>query len=379
MKTKFIFYITSLFLCASVFAQEPTSSLYHFDLQNLNPAETGIEENLHVSLSHRRQWISVIDRIYTSRLSIDAGCQYRKLINGIGLTFLQDKEGEGKFTTTIGNLALSRYTVISESMVLNVGMQFGIIQKVINYNQLVFSDQLDAVHGEYQPTQAPIENNQALILGNFSVGASSHKVWGSKFRKDQTKFGIGCYNLLRPEESIIKNSGINLPRKFTYFVLHEFNFQRRLKSGILSNKTFKTGVFTEINENLTTSSLLFGHQLNDAIEIGALVRHKWWKKNSLDSKSDAVVLYVSMYTDFGIIINASYDFTVSSLEYSNTRGGYELSLHWYFPDEVNFCFTTDKGSERKSCSAFDSTSKSNVSRASWGKKRKLHGGNDFSN
>lgn len=300
----------------SLNAQDPIFSQYYSTPLAINPAFAGTTYAPRISLSYRNQWPTVSDDGKNAYVTYAAS--YEQFIpafnSGFGLMVLSDNSGGGLLKTT--NVAASYgYRIdVNEDFHLKLGVEAGVRQTNVDWNRLVFLDQLDPISGAVDPFGNPNPTNEirpdALTKTVFDVGAGmlaySNKFYG----------GFALHHLTTPDEGFLEtNSGLadGLPMRISVhggaqFIVKEGN--KRKPPAFVS------------------PSILFVKQADQGqLNLGAyynfgLVFAGSWYRHTFGN-SDAVIAVFGMQYNV-LKIGYSYDFTVSSL--SATGGAHEVSL-----------------------------------------------------
>src|ERR1041384_1181652 len=93
------FLLGSILLIAALHAQAQTDPLYAQYLTNpltINPAYTGLNNNLNMSVAYRRQWAGFDGSPTTANVSAHTSLKNDRM--GVGLIFVSDKIGANKNT-----------------------------------------------------------------------------------------------------------------------------------------------------------------------------------------------------------------------------------------------------------------------------------------
>ena len=166
-------------LCAqdNMYTQFFNSPIY------LNPALTGqFDGDLRMTMIYRNQWTSVPGNFSYTTASID----YNMPQFGGGVGLLLNRSSEGTAYLVNNSIAGTyAYSVGGEGFVLSFGLQAGIANRTIDYNKLVFDDQLDPrigiVPGASSAADAIPFNNKFyfdsgaginLVVGEFNIGGA---------------------------------------------------------------------------------------------------------------------------------------------------------------------------------------------------------------
>ena len=207
------------------FSQDVTFS--HF-MQNpiyYNPAAVGIERGLLVSLNYRRALMYMPSRFETIATGVDQSLHDAGLrgMGGIGVFVTRNQEGDGNFSTTAVGVPISSRVILNEKLKVQVGITPTFYQKAIDFNQLVFFDQLHPYYGVVLPKSqlsqlSQLTDVQRINFFDFAIG-----VFG-RYESDPTDqinvlddvfdFGLSVQHVPPPNQSF---TGITakLPSKYS--------------------------------------------------------------------------------------------------------------------------------------------------------------------
>ena len=201
----YLLLLACLCLGLSLNGQDVQFTQFYNNRSYLNPALTGLEQGLTLSAAYRNQWANVPGGGYeTAFASIEQSEPY--LRSSFGLSFFRSTAGIAKLTYQEANL-LYAYAIpmfakkTAKERMLHIGFRLGVGQRSVNWNDLVFSDQLDPVFGIVNPTAAiPIRNNSLF----FDIGAGAAFRWDNKlFNKDcRSMIGISAQHITQQDESM---------------------------------------------------------------------------------------------------------------------------------------------------------------------------------
>ncbi|RMF02503.1 MAG: type IX secretion system membrane protein PorP/SprF [Bacteroidetes bacterium] len=164
--------LLGLFFLLALSAQDQHFSQFYASPLTLNPALTGmLEGKYRVSMVYRDQWRNSLDNPYqTYSAAADFRYpvrQYKKRYRdaiGVGFLFYNDKINAINFTTNQLMIAAAYHKALNpeSNQFLSLGVQLGMMQRNINYDQLTFDDQFNGTNGFDQPTdELFVENNFA--------------------------------------------------------------------------------------------------------------------------------------------------------------------------------------------------------------------------
>lgn len=213
-----------LFWLANVLkAQDPAFSQLFNNRMYLNPAFTGIDQGHRVSLATRSLWRNLPRNFNTNKLSYDyRPCEFPRI--GVGLIAMQNTEGDGFLQSTeLGGVfafhtpySFKRMRKAQSAGSFSFALQASYISRNIDWDKLVFGDQLDPVLGVVNPRTAQAELNfQGINTYDFAAGFLwRQRLYLSK-RWDMTLHaGFAAHHIFRPKVGLV-NNGI-MPVKYTF-------------------------------------------------------------------------------------------------------------------------------------------------------------------
>ena len=297
--------------------QSPQFTFYEENRFTINPAATGVNEDLSTSLGYRKQWAGYGSEPTTYYAGAHKGFlkttppsiqplalrtgnpdDYKftqkeeikgKIKHGVGGYIMSDSYG--KFKTIGLNLSYAAHLALTDNLNLGLGSKLG-------FNNLQF-DGGDLLIQENDPTYARFsaENNSKTMVdmnlgaylynNNFYVGYSTNQLVG-----DKISFGTSSVNILDLHHYII------------------------------------TGYKYEINEKLSVSPNVYLKAVKGAplsYDINAMVNYDNFFGGVTYRVEDAIAIMAGAKFKENLSISYAYDITTSNLSgYSN--GGHEILL-----------------------------------------------------
>lgn len=318
-----------LFFCAkNIFAQDPVFSQFYNAPLQLNPAFAGNAYAPFIAANYRIQAPSFVTgsaAYSTYQVSYD---QFLDGLNsGIGLSFMSDDQGGGIYKTTYANAYYSYKVNITEQISAKIGVGAGLIQSSIDWNRLIFPDQIDGATGNVLTSAEERPTNLTNSKIDLQTGIL---VYGPSFY-----LGLTAKHLASPNQSFLKSSNSNvnlgLPLLINFHAGYDFIIEKESR--------YKPATFI-------TPSILYVKQSDFAqIMLGAygglgpLYAGLWYRH--ANTNSDAVITMIGYRQEY-FKIGYSYDYTVSGLA-GKTGGTHEISLTINFdpnPNRIDFndCF-----------------------------------------
>jgi len=289
-------------------AQDVGFSQFYGNPVFLNPALAGNKLCPRVTMNYRNQWPSIPASYVTYSVSYD---QFVEPLNG-SLAFLvvSDQAGDRMLVNNSFSGVYAYRLDISRSVVVNAALQATYQQLSIDWDKLVFGDQL--VSGGITMEQEPVSLNKSFP--DFSTGF----IMGYR---ESYYLGIAAHHLSQPDNGFYPNSGSKQQLKITAHAGAIFNLipgapydDYQEVPSVAPNILYQQqGEFKQLN-------------LGTYFNLHPIVLGVWFRHNF--SNPDAVIALVGFehqHFKFGY----SYDYTVSRL--TNASGGaHEISFAWVF-------------------------------------------------
>lgn len=314
MKTK-IFLIILFCISIKVVGQDPHFSQYYSAPMYLNPAFTGTGSDHRFIANYRNQWPNLANGFVTYSFSYDYNLH--DLRSGVGLLATVDKAGSANLSSTSFGFLYSYKVQLSNKWIVTPGLYFGYGRRSIDFNKLVFGDQLEFSNDGQAPTTDP-------SFG--SLGSTGYFDFGSGILVYNKTFwaGFSAYHLNQPNRSLLGeeseipvktslHAGVKIP-------LYNGMFKRERVSSIAPSFVYQNqGSFDQLDVGL--------HFLYEPIMIGVWYRGIPIQQNTKDNVSqDAAVLILGLQFD-QLELAYSYDFTISELG-TVSGGAHEVSIKY---------------------------------------------------
>ena len=319
-----LLFLSGAFGGAVTKAQDGTFSQYYTNPIFLNPAFVGSAEGMRISMGHRIQWPYIPGQFSTTGIGV--GYQPDQLMDGVGAIVNRTVEGEGGLTNTRIMGLFSRRWVIPRTMDIQAGMQVGAINQRINWNELVFSDQLDPVLGNVQASQAAKPTHPSATAFDVSAGVITKFEFPFNEGQALNQAGLAVYHINQPSTSFT-GAEARYPSRWVahYGILLPFEgIQARKKLSIYPNVRFESqDNFTQLD----LSAIAF----EDPLFFGASLRNSKQYFNPDNTAQTIVTAGIRTRSkSLGeIMIGYSYDFSVTGMQQTN-RGSHEISLMLFF-------------------------------------------------
>ncbi|GAB3925450.1 PorP/SprF family type IX secretion system membrane protein [Mucilaginibacter myungsuensis] len=288
----------------------------------LNPALNGqFEGDLRMNMIYRNQWTSLGNGPKYFSASIDYNVP--QFGGGIGLLFTRGTEGPAYLNKN--NLSgIYSYSVGSSDYVLSFGIQAGVTNRSIDYNNLVFSDQIDNRLG-FDPSRVsaaemPVFNNKFY----FDTGAGINLVAGNLM------IGGAVQHLNKPNESFTGASAL-LPRRITGHLSYmwDLNKWENIDDGDKSYFIPSVVYYKQYNLNSVSAGIQYKRR---SVNAGV-----YYRSGGEAGRPSAIVfslifdIFSNRDTGEKLRFGLSHDAPSSKLSYGNTSGTTEGSFSYETP------------------------------------------------
>jgi type IX secretion system PorP/SprF family membrane protein len=334
-QTLLILALTAVF--AQLKAQDATFSQFYNNPIYYNPGYIGLNAGMRARFNYRDQWTGLPVDFKTYNFSMDMAERNIPGSGGLGLLVSSDKAGTGMIKTSNVGIGTAARIPLYENMIAQMGFMVSYVQKTVNWDDLVFTDQLNARYGNIYQSAFEAPSTNRVSYPDFSVGGVYRFVEsGSRFANIQGTLGAAVHHVFTPNESFLGLSS-PLPRKLVItgdLVLDmdqgggrsSYHSYKRSSGGFKFNPAFQYEQQAEFSTytlgmNILKSSIYFGvwfrnqdfnfFEAKDAIfQVGF---NAPWSKNSRVKV---------MYT---------YDYLITDLRTAG-RASHEISLVFEFDE-----------------------------------------------
>ncbi len=313
MKTKRTTFMIFIFLAAMLRsqAQDVIYSQFYANPLYLNPALAGAKLDQRITLNYRNQWPSIRQGYVSYSASWDQ--QVDKISGGLGVMVNSDIMGGGIYNRFCGSGIYSYRAQATRHIVLNAAIQATYMQYKLDWNKLVFGDQIDIRTGNVESTREYVP--EKLSIGNLDFSAG---ILGGY--KESLYFGIAVNHLTRPDIAFYEGNANRVPMRWT------------VHSGILID--FRQGMDGEDIRNFSISPNVIYvqqgkfRQLNMGMYINKFpFVMGFWMRHNFENPDALIALLGFQAKNYKI--GYSYDYTISNLT-NKSGGAHEISIAWLF-------------------------------------------------
>lgn len=358
MRNHYILLFLSLFLLHKqmLFAQDPTFSQFSMNKLYLNPAMTGLHLGTMINVSYRDQWRAVrkgYSQFKTNSIGISTNIPCIR--SSFGLIYTDNVEGEGllRWQNVGGSFAFSILSGENKtnSFELKAGMRLSHSWRTLNWQNLVFADQLDALEGVVNSSQIVIPNNattsnQSYWDAEAGLALSAEHIKLKANAPDlmeDLQAGVAVSHLIPRNHPSFLGTPEYVPMRFT---LH-FSWLNTLAKGrygaqetrLWLNPLFKMDLQGSSKAPNTFNFMSFNYGLGlmtPSIYGGLCMQNRKFILDSYNTSSLILNMgYAWETNDLMMRFGVSKDLTISGLS-NNANGAWEFSLI-INPRKASFC------------------------------------------
>ncbi len=330
-KLRTLIVICFILLTSGLVAQDANYTQFYNNPVYYNPANAGLEDGMQIHTAYRKLWPKIGGDFRNCMITLDVA--EPNINGGLGLLVHSGESGGGQMRENmVGAMYSYRMPVIKRKFYLQMGLQAAAVEKRLNEDGLVFSDQLDPLYGEIYPTAYHNANNERIIYPDFAAGIVGRFNIG-EFANGQARttnvVGVSFSHITRPNESF---TGLE-SRKPMKVVAHAHSVIPLVDDFRKDRKIALSPAFIYENQEMFETFSAGLNFMIDPVYAGVWMRNRNVKMMS--ENYDAVMLLFGIKTklDRNVYLNIgySYDITVSKLA-TATAGSHEVTISLSFED-----------------------------------------------
>ena len=306
---------------AQVFGQDPHFSQYYAAPLYLNPAFAGTSPDHRIIANHRIQWPALPKVFSTYAVSYDF---FRpELKSGFGFLASTDRIGTAALRSTNFGFVYSYKIQMDQRWVLSPAVYFGYGNRGMNFNELVFGDQIE-FNNQAAPTLDPIANqldNQHYFDSGVGLLLYNKNSW----------IGGSWWHINQPDISFLDRTN-RLPAKFT---IHG-GTRIQIYSGPWKKATisyFTPSFIYNLQGPFSQLDVGINYHV-DPMMVGIWFRGIPIKQNVIGNFTRDALVFSTGLRFSRLQFQYSYDFTISELSV-RSEGAHEISMEYRVPQIVN--------------------------------------------
>lgn len=318
---KLIYIAFLMLICGSGVAQDTEFTQFYAAPTYLSPAFAGTSIQSRLSANYRNQWPAIPGAWVAYNVAYDHYSP--EISSGFGLIATHERAGSGALRSNTVGLQYAYEIQLRRETFIRPALQFSYSNRNINFNDLVFGDQL--IRGG---AATSLEENLTQPVNFFDMGT------GFLLFNPNYWFGAAIHHLNQPNESLYPDHLGLLPRRISLHGGYRFNvgkggMYRRGGKAILAAFNYR--------QQADFSQLDIGAYL----ELEPIVVGIWYrglpglKSNGYGYlNQDAVAVMIGIGSPF-FRFGYSYDLTVSQLSLGASAGAHELSISYEWANKRN--------------------------------------------
>ncbi len=310
MRNWLLFIALSAFSTAKIAAQDAVFSQFYASPLQLNPAFAGNAISPFIALNCRVQWPSLVEGsqgLTTYAASYD---QFLPNLNsGIGISIMSDNAAN-IYRRTSAALTYAYRVRVNEDITAKIGVQAGLIQNFLDWDKLIFPDQLDPIRGASNPTA----ETRPLQTSNMAFDIST----GVLLYAENFHIGMTGQHLSSPNESFINlNNGLRVGLPIRWSV--HGGYHHTIRKG----NRMHPEVFIAPTLLLTKQTNLWQVNGGAYMGFGPIFGGLWFRHTF--GNPDAVITVLGFQQPH-FKVGYSYDYTISQGLAGRSGGTHEISL-----------------------------------------------------
>ncbi len=312
---KILHTIIHLLLFSSLlYGQDPHFTQFYANPLYLAPSFAGATEQHRGAVSFRDQWPGFPGAFVSFTGSYDY--YFSNFNSGVGILFTRDQAGSGRLRNTGVTLQYSYDFNVTKGWHLRPGIGFTYAMWGLDFNKLIFPDQLYSGMGEPKGTTSTETPPSTGMFSGDIDAAVSLLIYQERF------WTGGCIDhLLKPDQAMFGVPSV-IPMKFTLFGGYQLVKMARL--------------LKPVDETISFAYLFRSQGQYKQLDLGLywyhypLVLGAWYRgiPPYNGPRGDAIAFLVGLKVD-GLNIGYSYDFTVSKL-IGDSHGAHEITMIYQF-------------------------------------------------
>jgi type IX secretion system PorP/SprF family membrane protein len=297
----------------TLFGQDPVFSQFFASPLQLNPAFAGNAYAPFIALNYRMQYpaFNGSGAAY-STFAASYDQHLEGLNSGIGFSLMADDAGQGIYKKTYTSVHYSYKVSINKNLTTRIGVEAGFIQANLDWNKLIFLDQI----GDLSNPDAPLRPTNEVPLASNSRNifdmSTGFLIYGSGFHA-----GISAKHLATPNEGFInanQNLRIGLPTRWTIHGGYEIVLKRATR---YAPANYITPLLMHVRQGDFSQTILGASGGFGYITGGLMYRHS-------GSQAESIISMIGFKQDY-FKIGYSYDYSVGGL-FGQTGGSHEISV-----------------------------------------------------
>ncbi len=262
MRLLFIFLVV---FYLDVLGQDPTNTAFYYNRLELNPSYAGGDGDgkLRASMVNRNSFQPIRGPHNFASFALDYGfCGIPNTNIGVGLIANNEVQGDGFLNINKIDGVLGVTQKLGRALTASVGFRMGYIFQSVDWDEYIFSDQLDPIRGVVRPSVNQNANIDLSVVNNWSLGARLNG-WANKRRA--WSIGVAVFNIAQPKIGLLNRYPI-----YRRFSLHGGMLFKPNPNYIDNSILVMSRI--DIQSNFSTTDVFTEYFLNPQFSLGAGLR-----------------------------------------------------------------------------------------------------------
>jgi len=312
LKSLFLLVIVALVSVTELKGQDVVFTQYYGNPIYLNPALAGNKICPRITLNYRNEWPSINKGYVSYCASWDR--YYESISGGIAINANADVAGGGALSRFVGSIIYSYKFDITNKIVGNASLQAGYFQYRLNWDKLIFGDQIIPGTGELIPTNEPRPERYNISDIDFATGFTVG--YNERFY-----IGGAVHHLTTPDLAFYSGNVNRLDLRITAHAGALIDIYEGLEYDARGALSFSPNILYMQQGKF--------HQLNTGVYVNMYPFVTGiWLRHSFENP-DALILLLG-FEQPNYKIGYSFDFTISQLSI-RSGGSHEISMAWMLP------------------------------------------------
>jgi type IX secretion system PorP/SprF family membrane protein len=306
--------------------QDPNFSQFFNAPSYYNPALTGLNTGLKASFTFRNQWPNLPSSFKSYFFSADLGDRNLPGSGGLGIIVNSDNQAFGFIRNLAEGINMSVRIPLSDFVVSQVGIRASVVQKSVNWDDFVFTDQLSEKYGNIYTSSFQRPESYKKIFPDFAVGGLLQ--FSNEASRYNGTIGLSVDHIFRPDEGFLTTETSPLPRKWvahTNFIITTGD-GNNYSGGIRGSGDplkLNPGIIYQNQDGFSTLQAGM-NLLKYNIYLGG------WYKDALGANGSSIMVLVAGYRyqfaeDMNVKFMYSYDFQISGAA-MGAGGAHEVTM-----------------------------------------------------
>lgn len=290
-----------LFCSAWVQAQDPIYALSFEQKSWLNPSLIGRDGEGKVRLSsvHRNLFMPLQGAVHATAVAADYS--FCNSIFAVGIQAGSEVQGSGFLQASHAAGILGIRQNLQRNWVVNAGLSLGLVQQNLNWDEYVFSDQINPILGAIYPSSNDALRLSSRLAADVGFGADMTRFWfGKNGSRHAFNLGGAWLHLTNATNVGILNN-YNLPRRLTF---HGSWLRRPNPSSVANTWHLMWRLDRQAQFNTALSRVQY--YINDELNLGVGYRGSYSTAAMMHASVFSLGIHATEQISFQVVYETSW-------------------------------------------------------------------------